>query len=186
MLAWRAAGWWDSGYSSRLEQEHFVFAMPWSATRSRGRFHEWRQYGSTEPLRGSIATAMHSRMHEESRCSSGDSTSECEIVLDAATALDWVTDYDRSRALVLEAEKLAKEGASPALRARLTLGKGRASYRAEQWQEARTALEEAARLAEQVGDDAYETFIISLVMLEMVLGELRCVDEAERVSERAI
>jgi tetratricopeptide (TPR) repeat protein len=81
---------------------------------------------------------------------------------------------------------LAQEGASPALRARLTLGKGRASYRAEQWQEARTALEEAARLAEQVGDDAYETYIISLVMLEMVLGELRCVDEAERVSERAI
>ena len=116
----------------------------------------------------------------------GDVSAEAEIVLDAATALDWVNDYARSSVLVDEAAALGTAPPSAALRARLVLGKGRSLLRRDRWAEASAALQEAAALAESVGDDAYETLIISLVMLEAALAVLQRVDEAERASERAI
>jgi len=116
----------------------------------------------------------------------GDNTTEAEILLDAATALDWVTDYARSRALVEEALALVPTPSSTSLQARLVLGRGRALLREDRWAEACGALEEAVHLAEKVGDEAYETLMIALVMLEAILGELRRFDEAERLSARAI
>jgi tetratricopeptide (TPR) repeat protein len=116
----------------------------------------------------------------------GDRSAEAEIILDAATALDWVSDYARSSALVDEAETLGLTPPSPALHARLVLGKGRSLLRQDRWGEASAALEEAAAVAESVGDEAYETLIISLVLLEAALASLHRVDEAEQASERAI
>src|SRR5712692_9656837 len=116
----------------------------------------------------------------------GDGIAEAEILLDAATALDWVTDYARSRAFVEEALALVPNPSSTSLRARLVLGSGRALVREDRWAEACLALEEAARLAETVGDSGYETLMIALVMREAILGELRRFDEAERLSARAI
>jgi hypothetical protein len=66
------------------------------------------------------------------------------------------------------------------------LGKGRAFIREENWADACDTLEEAVRLAEPLGDDAYETLIIALVLLEASLGEMRRVDDAERVAQRAL
>src|SRR6266851_4339646 len=116
----------------------------------------------------------------------GDHSAEAEIVLDAATALDWVTDYARSMAFVDEAVALGKTVPSRALQARLVLGQGRSLLRQDRWAEASVVLEEAARLAEVVGDEAYETLIISLVMLEAALTGVHRLEEAERASERAI
>jgi tetratricopeptide (TPR) repeat protein len=117
---------------------------------------------------------------------SGDRLVEAEIVLDAATALDWVTDFDRSAALVAESERLIAGAGSPALQARLLLGKARALFRADRRAEACSAFQQAARLAEEVGDAAYETLIISLVMLESVLAEVGDAQEAGRAADRAI
>ncbi|MFL5310011.1 MAG: serine/threonine-protein kinase PknK, partial [Myxococcales bacterium] len=116
----------------------------------------------------------------------GDSTAEAEIVLDAATALDWISEFARSGAMVAEAAVLLQGTASNALRARLVLGRGRALIREDHWAEACAALEEAVGLAETVGDDAYETLIISLVLLEAILGEMGRFEDAERVCDRAI
>src|SRR5262249_3519528 len=99
---------------------------------------------------------------------------------------DWTADFARSSELVDEAETLASATAAEALRARIVLGKGRALYRADRRWEAATAFEAAAALAERVGDAGYETLIISLVMLEAILPFLNRVEEAERISERAI
>ncbi len=116
----------------------------------------------------------------------GDRQLEADILLDASTALDWTTDFVRSRELVDEAEVLAGAGTSDALRARLVLGKGRALFRSGRRAEACTALEHAVALAEKVGDEAYETLIISLVLLVLLLPDLGRIDEAERASARAV
>ncbi len=116
----------------------------------------------------------------------GDSTVEAEIMLDAATALDWISEFARSGAMVAEAAVLVQAAPSNPLRARLVLGRGRALIREDRWAEACTALEEAVRLAETVGDEAYETLIISLVLLEAILGGVGRFEDAERICERAI
>jgi len=116
----------------------------------------------------------------------GDSALEADILLDASTALDWTTDFARSRELVDEAEALAGNAAHDLLRARLLLGKGRALTRAGRRAEACAALEQAARLAAPLGGEAYETLIIALVLLEGVLPELGRISDAERASAQAI
>ncbi|MGE5049126.1 MAG: ATP-binding protein, partial [Deltaproteobacteria bacterium] len=118
--------------------------------------------------------------------SAGDRLAEAEIVLDAATALDWMTDFARSRALVAEAEALIAGSGSEPLQARLMLGMARSSFRIDRREEACRTFQAAARLAEGIGDAAYETLIISLVLLEGLLPELRETAEAERIAERAI
>jgi tetratricopeptide (TPR) repeat protein len=111
----------------------------------------------------------------------GDSTAEAEIVLDAATALDWVSEFARSAAMVAEAAMLVQVAPSNALRARLVLGKGRSLAREDRLAEACVALEEAVYLAEAIGDEAYETLIISLVVLEAMLGAMGPVENRRGV-----
>jgi tetratricopeptide (TPR) repeat protein len=116
----------------------------------------------------------------------GDGQLEADILLEASTALDWTTDFVGSRKLVEEAEALAGHRCSDALRARLILGQARALFRAGRRAEACEALRNATQLAERLGDDAYETRIISLVLLVLLLPELGRIDEAERASQQAI
>ncbi|HEY6909414.1 MAG TPA: protein kinase [Myxococcales bacterium] len=115
-----------------------------------------------------------------------DRLAEAEIVLDAATALDWMTDFARSRDLVAQAEALAGGDASTALQARLLVGHARSLFRLDRVAEAARALEQAARLAEAIGDPGYETLIISLVLLEHLLAQLGEIEAARRVAGRAI
>jgi len=98
----------------------------------------------------------------------GDPQREADILLDASTALDWTADFARSRELVDEAEVLAATASSDVLRARIVLGKARALFREGRRAEACATLEHAAALAESIGDDSYETLIISLVLLVFV------------------
>jgi len=81
---------------------------------------------------------------------------------------------------------LVQAAPSSALRARLVLGKARALIRKDDWAEASVALAEAVRLAETAGDEAYETLMISLVMLLAVLGVMGRAEDAERIARRAV
>jgi tetratricopeptide (TPR) repeat protein len=119
-----------------------------------------------------------------------DRGAEVEIVLEAATALDWMVEYVRSRELVAEAEGLF--GAAPAaaqtdaLRAALLVGQGRASWRLAEPKLAIDRLREATVVAERLGEDGYETRVIALLLLGDLLPYHGQVEEAERAFETVL
>ncbi|WP_437589570.1 serine/threonine-protein kinase [Sorangium sp. So ce1000] len=117
----------------------------------------------------------------------GDIAAQIDILLDEATALDWMEEFKSSEERVEEAGVLADEiTLSPALVARLALGAGRTLHRFSQEEEAAAALERAASAAAALGDEGYETLVISLLMLGFVLQGLGRLDEAEDALGRAI
>ncbi|WP_437733882.1 serine/threonine-protein kinase [Sorangium sp. So ce1335] len=117
----------------------------------------------------------------------GDVPAQLDILLDEATALDWMDEFKSSEERVEEARALAACIAlSPALAARLSLGVGRSLHRFSREDEAAAALERAAAAAASLGDDGYETLVISLLMLGFVLQGLGRLDDAEDALGRAI
>jgi serine/threonine protein kinase/tetratricopeptide (TPR) repeat protein len=116
----------------------------------------------------------------------GDVPTQIEILLDEATALDWMDDFKSSEERVAEARALIAEVSSPVLEARCLLGIGRSAHRFSRNEEAATLLAEAAAAAEPLGDDGYETWVISLVLLGYILPGLGRLDEALAVLDRAI
>ncbi|WP_437905812.1 protein kinase [Sorangium sp. So ce327] len=117
----------------------------------------------------------------------GDIRAQIDILLDEATALDWMDEFKSSEERVEEAGVLADEiTLSPALTARLALGAGRTLHRFSREEEAAAALERAAASAASLGDDGYETLVISLLMLGFVLQGLGRLDDAEDALGRAI
>ncbi|WP_437779713.1 protein kinase domain-containing protein [Sorangium sp. So ce1097] len=117
----------------------------------------------------------------------GDVPAQIDILLDEATALDWMDEFKSSEERVEEARALAAGIAlSPALAARLSLGVGRSLHRFSREEEAAAALERAAAAAASLGDDGYETLVISLLMLGFVLQGLGRLDDAEDALGRAI
>ncbi|HEU5060225.1 MAG TPA: protein kinase, partial [Kofleriaceae bacterium] len=102
----------------------------------------------------------------ELAAAAGDRAAQAEILLDEATTLDWTSEFQASRERVEQAAELvAALGAPPALEARVLLGRGRSLNRASADLEASGLLADAAGLAERVGDEAYETLVVSLLML---------------------
>ncbi|AUX48653.1 protein kinase [Sorangium cellulosum] len=117
----------------------------------------------------------------------GDVPAQIDILLDEATALDWMDELKSSEERVQEAGALAAGIAlSPALAARLALGVGRSLHRFSREEEAAAALERAAEAAAPLGDDGYETLVISLILLGFVLQGLGRLDDAEDALDRAI
>ena len=118
----------------------------------------------------------------------GDAHEEVEVLLDEATAFDWSNNYERSEERVLEAMAVATSALldSPLLQVRLLLGMGRAQWRQGQWEQARGLLEDARKLARDLGDAGYESHVISLLLLGFILPNLSRIDEAERVLEECI
>ncbi|WP_441289970.1 serine/threonine-protein kinase [Sorangium sp. KYC3313] len=117
----------------------------------------------------------------------GDVPAQIDILLDEATALDWMDEFKSSEERVEEAGVLAEEiMLSPALAARLALGAGRTLHRFSREEEAAAALERAAASAASLGDEGYETLVISLLMLGFVLQGLGRLDDAEDALGRAI
>jgi serine/threonine protein kinase/tetratricopeptide (TPR) repeat protein len=118
----------------------------------------------------------------------GDATAEVEILLDEATTLDWMNDYARSEERVIAAETLARERglASPAIEASLLLGLGRSRHRYSRADEAAPLIELAAELALHLGDEAYETRVIALLMLGFINQGTGRLDDAARVLEEAV
>lgn len=109
-----------------------------------------------------------------------------QILLDEATALDWMADHVASRDKVLAAKALAEGRATPALSARLSLAIGRSSSRFSSIDEAITALERAATEAAALGEEGYETQVIALLLLGSLAQGLANLSHAETVLERAI
>ncbi|WP_437630523.1 protein kinase domain-containing protein [Sorangium sp. So ce854] len=116
----------------------------------------------------------------------GDRIEQIEILLDEATALDWMSDYGRSKERVEQARELAQGELPPALTARLSMGVGRSLIHEGREDAAAPPLEDAAAQAEAVGDDGYETLVISLLLLGFVYPGLGKPDQAGAVLERAI
>jgi tetratricopeptide (TPR) repeat protein len=114
----------------------------------------------------------------------GDGPAERDSLLDEATALDWMSDFNGSRACVERAVTISGDP-SPHERSRLALGLGRSLFRASRWAEACAALETAAAVSEHQGDDGYETLIASLLLLGAALPYLGRPSEAEEALERA-
>ncbi|HET6145896.1 MAG TPA: serine/threonine-protein kinase PknK, partial [Polyangia bacterium] len=125
----------------------------------------------------------------------GDAQAEVEIVLDESTAFDWTDEYRKSRALVGEAEALARplaagrvadEHAARLIEARVLLGQGRAMWRFSERKEALEKLTAAVALAERLGDDGYETLVVSLLLLGDLLPWYNETRRAELAFERVI
>ena len=115
-----------------------------------------------------------------------DVPAQIEILLDEATALDWMNEFKSSEERVEEARSLMAAGGTPLLAARLLLGLGRAAHRFSRNDEAAVALERAASDAEPLGDDGYETRIIALLMLGFIYQGLSRLDDAECALDQTI
>jgi tetratricopeptide (TPR) repeat protein len=115
-----------------------------------------------------------------------DSETEIEVLLDAATALDWADEYRRSKELVDQAQQLSQKVRTPLIESRLLMGLGRSSFRFSQDVEASQLLDQAARCAEPLGDPGYETYVISLLLNGYVLATLGKLAESEEAFERVI
>ena len=111
-----------------------------------------------------------------------------DLLLEEATAFDWRNDFVRSAALVHEAraEALLLFDRSELRSARLSLGAGRSLFRAGDWAAAELELSLSAQLAAGCGDPGYETQVIALTLLQVVLPQLGRVGETEKISERVI
>lgn len=163
-------------YSRSLE----LSAAPAHATyRSRGimRCRLGRQRDGIADFEASRALAVAEK----------DPLAEAEILLDEAEALDWVDDYGTSAARVEAAHALARTmECPPLLSCRLLLGAGRSLHRKSLEPEAAELIERAIAEAERLGDDAYETLIISLLMQGFILQGLGRLDRATAHLDRAI
>lgn len=100
----------------------------------------------------------------------GDTMTSADIQLDEAIVLDWMRDFATSELRVQEAERRATAEATPLFRARLLLAQGRTAHRFDRNEEAATLLYQAVSAAEPLGDDAYETRVIALLMLGFILA----------------
>ncbi|KYF80188.1 hypothetical protein BE17_16500 [Sorangium cellulosum] len=113
-------------------------------------------------------------------------TEQIEILLDEATAFDWMDDYGRSKERLEAAKALATGALPPALSARLTMGAALALHRESREEEAAQEFEMAAARADSLGDEGYETLVVSLMVLGFIYQGLGKLDEAGAALERAI
>jgi tetratricopeptide (TPR) repeat protein len=118
----------------------------------------------------------------------GDTETELEVLLEQAIALDWMNDAPGAAQLVSLAEAIeAKGGAvSRGARAALLVGQGRTLLRAGRWLEAWETLQRAVTGAEQLGVAGYDSLIVALILLEVLLPYLGRTPEAEAAAVRAI
>jgi tetratricopeptide (TPR) repeat protein len=116
----------------------------------------------------------------------GDLEAEIDLLLDEATALDWLGRFEHARELTEAAERLLQHCPSPRLEARVLEALGRAAVRTEEFERAATLLARAAGKAAAVGDACYETLVVAQLMLGGLYAWLHRLDEAEVVFERVI
>jgi tetratricopeptide (TPR) repeat protein len=116
----------------------------------------------------------------------GDVAAQAEILLDEATALDWMDDYKASEHCVEAARTLVAHASSPILDARLLLGLGRSAFRFSRNKDAALLLERAVGAADLLPDEGYETLVIALMLLGFLLPGLDRLDDAHRAVDRTI
>ena len=118
--------------------------------------------------------------------SAGEPLALAEILLDEATVLDWMADYEGSRERVVSALGVLGDAPPPAILARVLLGQGLSLLRFSREAEAVPLFERTIEVADAIGDEAYEPRIVALSMLGFVLPALGRLTEAGRAIERAV
>lgn len=117
----------------------------------------------------------------------GDALADAEILLDEATVLDWMSDHSASASCVDEAfDKVSSLDVAPLLEARLLLGRGRSLHRASREEQARIKLERVLAIVDDLGEEAYETRVIALLMSSFILQGLARLEDAARALDRAV
>ncbi|WP_433926481.1 serine/threonine-protein kinase PknK [Sorangium cellulosum] len=129
---------------------------------------------------GDLARAREMAVEER------DVTEQIEILLDEATALDWMDEYGRSKERVEEAKALVTSELPPALAARLSMAVARSLLRESRAEESALQFETAVAQAEAVGDECYETLVVSLLLLGFIYPGLGRLDDAGAVLDRTI
>jgi len=109
----------------------------------------------------------------------GDVERVMELLLDAATVLDWTRDMKRSAELVREVQAYSP---SPTglLAVRLALGAARVHHRQGEGEICARLGREAATQALAFGDAGYETRVIALLMVGVDCSNLGRLEEAEQ------
>ncbi len=109
-----------------------------------------------------------------------------ELLLEEATALDWMNEYHRSRHATERAEAIAPSELSARARAYLTLARGRVKFRLGASDAATALLQRAADEAEPLGDEGYDLLVVALLMLGPLLAQLGRLDDCEAAFRRAV
>jgi eukaryotic-like serine/threonine-protein kinase len=101
-----------------------------------------------------------------------------ELMLDEATVLDWMREFDAAEALVREVER-ARPDPSSLLHVRLLAGIARAEHRRGDSEGCVRDGAQAAELALGFGDEGYETRVIALLMVAPDCAYLNRLGEAQ-------
>jgi serine/threonine protein kinase/tetratricopeptide (TPR) repeat protein len=112
--------------------------------------------------------------------------SEVDLLLEESLVLDWLKDWTRAGQLVERAGELSVGLEDLLLRAKLIFARGRTLHRAEKTAAACTCFEESAALAESLGDDGYETHVLSLGLAGWAYSLSGRIAEAEKTFARLI
>ncbi|WP_170319269.1 protein kinase domain-containing protein [Polyangium spumosum] len=165
-------------YTLALEQQASTGQRRGGAYRGRGlmRYRVGRYHDALADFAEARAAAS----------AAGDEMEIVEILLDEATALDWMGEHVDSREKVHAAQALVAGRATPLLSARMLLGIGRSHYRFSLKEEALDALARAASEAARLGEGGYETQVIALLMLGYLEQGIGRHASAERALDRAV
>jgi eukaryotic-like serine/threonine-protein kinase len=101
-----------------------------------------------------------------------------DVMLEEATALDWLFEWHRSRELAERSRELAVGLEAPALQARVLMAVGRSLNRFSRDQEAVEVMRQASAVAAALGDEGYEVHVSADLLLGFVLSLLGQLDEA--------
>jgi tetratricopeptide (TPR) repeat protein len=107
----------------------------------------------------------------------GDRELAAHLLLEDATALDWLYELDESARRVEEARPLVLEQGSAALMARLQIADGRTAWRQRRLEESIELLSKGVEGARAVGD--HDARIVGLLILSFELACAGRLDEAE-------
>lgn len=116
----------------------------------------------------------------------GDLRAHVEVLLDEATALDWTGDFWHAKERSEQARALAAPLNDPLITASLTMAGARVLFRQSDYAGACREYERAAAMATQLGDEAYEILIASLMLLAPLLVMLGRPDDSLAEYERAV
>lgn len=115
-----------------------------------------------------------------------DQAAQIEVMLDQATTLDWMGDYTHSRELAEAAAALAGSTPTPVLSSAILMAQGRTHFRDSNYAAAATKFEQAVKVGQEAGDDAYESVLVSLLLLGPLYCLMGRVTEAEDIYSRCI
>ncbi|NOJ97519.1 protein kinase [Corallococcus coralloides] len=173
-----------SGHLSVEAEQHYTRALallPESddARRAQALAGRGKVRHRLQRFRESLADLSAARALARAR---GDAALEVDLLLEEATARDWMEDSDGSAACTREALDAIEPLDAPRLSLRCGLARGRLHVRQGEWAAAARVLTSTAEGAERARD--HETLVVSLALLGAALTFLdRAPEAAERFDE---